>query len=388
MRPVGTAQVSGAGPAGAGRPRYRALGPLRVRGLDGWVAVGPAKQRALLAVLLLRANQVVPAEQLMAELWGAHRPATAAKVVQVYVSKLRRLLDDAGAALQTSPPGYRLVVRPGELDAHEFDRLAAEGRALLASGAAADAAERLGAALALWRGAPLADVPATPLVESEAARLAAHRLVTVGIRVDAELAAGGHVELLPRLEALVREHPLHEGLRGQLMVALYRAGRQADALAAYRDLRGRLVDELGVEPCPELQRVERQILTADPALSPRRQPRDGQPPAPAGPSPAAAAPGSPAEVALRLRGALLGLAELRDHAAGARDAARGAIRAAKHAGDLAAARDAQRALAAADGRWRRYEEAVERCEQALALTEGLAGPTAAGVTPAGAAGPR
>lgn len=400
--------------------RYRILGPLRVRRDDRWLAVGPAKQRTLLAVLLLKANQAVSTDRLMAELWDDRPPATAAKVVQVYVSKLRRLLGDGQARrLQTCAPGYRLAVGRGELDAGEFDRLAAEGRAALAAGEVTIAAARLASALRLWHGPVLADVPPTPTGAVAAARLGEQRLMALEAQAEAELACGGHAELLPALEALVMEHPLRERLRGKLMVALYRSGRQAEALAAYHELRATLVEELGVEPGPEMQRLERQILTMDPALSPEppSQPpqpgpaRDGPPPARDVPSGHAAPtfdsgaspsgepvplvrPVNPAgeaddplgEAVAGLHDALRRFSALREQCERRQALTQAAVSASEHSGESAAAVKARLALADGEGRRRRYQEAIEHCEEALAITMELGGAKPAGQAPDAASG--
>jgi DNA-binding SARP family transcriptional activator/Tfp pilus assembly protein PilF len=254
--------------------RFRILGPLEVWDGRGWVGVPPGKQRALLAVLLLKANQLVAADGLIEQLWARQPPTGATNQLQVYVSRLRRRLDDRpGLVLVTQSPGYRLVVGAGELDLQRFEELAATGRRAVQEGALETAAGSLGEALGLWRGRALADVSPGPLVDGEAARLEERRLLAEEDRIDVELRRGGHGGLVGQLQALVAQQPLRERLWGQLLVALYRSGRQAEALAAYQQLRGSLVAELGIEPCAELQRLQRQILTADPALQPPpRQP--------------------------------------------------------------------------------------------------------------------
>ncbi len=247
--------------------RFRVLGPLEVRDEDGWTNLTAAKQRALLAVLLLKANQAVSAHWLIEQLWDQQPPATAANQLQVHVSRLRRLLGDPrGRILVTQAPGYRLAVGPGELDLDWFEELAASGRGALGDGALDQAAGMLGEALRLWRGPALADVPAGALVEREAARLEERRLLAVEDCVEVKLRRARHGELVAELQVLVAQEPLRERRWGLLLLALYRSGRQADALAAYRQLRERLVEELGVEPGAELQRLQRQILAADPAL--------------------------------------------------------------------------------------------------------------------------
>jgi DNA-binding SARP family transcriptional activator len=244
--------------------RFRILGQLEVEGPAGEIRLGGAKQRTLLALLLLHANEVVPTGTLIELLWTEAPPADAAKALQVQVSRLRRALD--ADVLRTLPGGYLLEVDPGEFDLRRFEELAAAGRELLAKGDAAAARGTLADALELWRGTPLAEFAMNPLARREAGRLEELRLATLEDRIDADLALGAHRQLVGELEALVARHPLRERLRAQLMLALYRAGRQADALAAYRDARRALVDELGIEPGRELQELEQSILRQDTAL--------------------------------------------------------------------------------------------------------------------------
>lgn len=253
-----------------GRMEFRILGPLEVHGPDGPVALGGAKQRALLALLLLRRGEVVSSDTLIDELWGERPPATAAKSVQVYVSHLRKALRDG--LLETRGRGYALRLEPEQLDLDRFERLLEQGTDLLAAGDARRAAETLRAALALWRGPPLADLAYESFVQAEAARLQELRLSALEARIEADLALGRHGELVPELDALVRQHPLRERLRGQLMLALYRSGRQAEALEAYREARRALVDEMGLEPGRALQELERAILRQDPQLDPPARP--------------------------------------------------------------------------------------------------------------------
>jgi YVTN family beta-propeller protein len=243
---------------------FRILGPIQAIESDRSVALGPAKQRALLAALLVHANEVASVDRLIDELWGERPPAKAAKSVQVYVSQLRKLLGDG--LLETSGHGYLLHVQPGALDSERFEHLLAEGRAALAEDEANRAAETLRAALALWRGPALSDVAYEPFAQPEIARLEELRLAALEERIDADLALGGHADLVAELEGLVCAEPLRERLRGQLMLALYRAGRQADALNAYQESRRVLVEELGLEPSRELQDLERAILNQAEAL--------------------------------------------------------------------------------------------------------------------------
>jgi DNA-binding SARP family transcriptional activator/class 3 adenylate cyclase/tetratricopeptide (TPR) repeat protein len=254
---------------------FRILGPLEVLDAQGRpLALGGPKQRALLAVLLLHAGQVVAVERLIDELWGQDPPDTAAHSLQVYVANLRKILEPhrprraAGGVLRTRAPGYLVDPDPEELDLVRFERLAAEGRVALAAGDPAGAARLLGEAEGLWRGPALADVTLAASGQGEVVRLEERRLAALEDRIEGELALGRHGELVGELQALVAAHPLRERLWGQLMVALYRSGRQADALAAYRQTRETLAEELGIDPSPALQELERAILAQDPHLTP------------------------------------------------------------------------------------------------------------------------
>jgi DNA-binding SARP family transcriptional activator len=244
---------------------FRLLGPLEAVDDGRTLPLGGTKQRALLAVLLLSANETVPGERLVDALWGERPPATATKAIQVYVSGLRRVV--GADRLQTRGRGYAIVAVPEEIDVARFERLTAEGRRALAAGAHAEAAERLATALALWRGPALADLAAEPFAEPAAARLEELRLAALETRLDADLLLGRHAELVGELEGLVAGEPLRERPRRQLMLALYRSGRQAEALAAYQEARTTLVEELGIEPGPELQELERAILRQDASLA-------------------------------------------------------------------------------------------------------------------------
>jgi predicted ATPase/DNA-binding SARP family transcriptional activator len=243
---------------------FGVLGPLTLVTDGEPAALGGRKQRALLATLLLEANRVVSSDVLIDAVWGEEPPDTARNTVQVYISQLRKLLPPG--VLETVPPGYRLSVEPRTVDVFEFARLGDEGRAALGDGNPARAAQTLRSALALWRGTPLLDL-AGELGVAESARLEELRLAVLEDRIDADLALGQHGRLVPELERLVVEDPLRERLRGQLMLALYRSGRQADALAVYQRARKTLVDELGIEPGESLRRLERAILAHDPSLS-------------------------------------------------------------------------------------------------------------------------
>jgi DNA-binding SARP family transcriptional activator len=243
---------------------FRILGPLEAWAEGGEVTLGGPKPRALLVLLLLHPNEVVPADRLMDELWGEDVPERAAAALRVNVSRLRKALPQD--VLTTRSPGYVVRVEAGELDLHCFERLVDEGRSLLARGMTADASERLSEALSLWRGPALADFAYESFAQTAIARLEEIRLAAVELRIEADLAQGRHDELVGELEALVSEHPLRERLRGYLMTALYRSGRQAEALDAYQDARRALVDELGIDPSPALQELERAILRQDSSL--------------------------------------------------------------------------------------------------------------------------
>ena len=245
------------------------LGPLEAVHDGMQVPLGSRKQRALLAILLLRANEVVAPDALIDELWGERPPPSAAHTLQVYVSRLRSAFRQGGGddgILVTRPAGYLLRVGFGELDLHRFEHLAEEGRRALASDSPERAAERLREALALWRGDPLADLAFEPFARIDVERLEELRLAALEDRIDADLALGRHTALVPETERLVAQYPLRERLRGQRMLALYRAGRQADALTAYRETRDYLVGELGLEPRKELRALEQAMLRQDESL--------------------------------------------------------------------------------------------------------------------------
>ena len=253
-----------------GMVEFGILGPLEIAAGGQPLPVQGARTRAVLAMLLVHANQVVPADRLTAELWAGQPADRAAASLQVRVSQLRKALRAAGEAdrLVTRPPGYLIRVTPGELDAPRFEHLARDGETALAAGDGALAARRLDEALGLWRGAALADVDDAPFAQAEARRLEERRLAALESRAEARLACGGHRELIGELETLTAAHPLRERLWAHRMLALYRAGRQAEALRAYRDLRAILTGELGIEPSPALRELEGRILRQDAALAP------------------------------------------------------------------------------------------------------------------------
>jgi DNA-binding SARP family transcriptional activator/ATP/maltotriose-dependent transcriptional regulator MalT len=247
---------------------FRILGALEVRDAGRPVSLGAQKQRAVLAVLLLHANELVTSERLLEDVWSDGPPPTARTALQGYVSRLRKALGPT--LIRTHDAGYVLELgTQGDVDAQRFESLLDESRSARAKGDATLAAATLSEALALWRGPALADFAYEPFAQAEIARLEGLRLAGVEDRIDAELALGKGAELVGEIEALVAAHPFRERPRGLLMLALYRAGRQADALAAYQDARELLVEELGIEPGPELQRLEGAILRQEPELEAR-----------------------------------------------------------------------------------------------------------------------
>ena len=247
---------------------FRVLGPLEViRGQQG-LPLGSPKQRALLGLLVVHANEPIPRERLIEELWGDAAPKTVNAILNVYLSRLRRLLADGTGEqlLLTQAAGYVLSVPPEGLDARRFEALLERGRRELASGEAGRASLTLRDALALWRGPALADLAFEPFAQTEIARLEELRLAALEARIEADLALGHQDSLVAELETLVAAHPFREGLRAQLMLALYRSGRQAEALEMYRRARRTFSEELGIEPGPRLQELEGAILRHDSSL--------------------------------------------------------------------------------------------------------------------------
>jgi DNA-binding SARP family transcriptional activator len=239
---------------------FRILGPLEVVGEDGRIELGGQKQRALLGGLVIRAGRVVSTDRLLDELWGEQPPKTATTSLQNLVSQLRKLI--GARVLVTRPPGYLLQVEPDQVDAVRFERAVSEAR----GAPPAERAKLLAGALALWRGPPLADLEFERFAEGEVRRLEELRLDALEERVDADLETGLGSELVPELEQLVERHPLRERLRRELMLALYRAGRQAEALEAYHEARRVLADELGIDPGPELKQLYGSILRQERVL--------------------------------------------------------------------------------------------------------------------------
>src|SRR5947208_5296122 len=239
---------------------FRILGPLEVSDETGALLLGGQKQRAVLALLLLEPGRVVSNDRLIDALWGEQPPRTATTSLQNFISQLRKTLGPE--VLETKAPGYRLRIRPGELDLDRF-------RVIVESARGADPqtrAEKLRHALALWRGPALADLTYEAFAEPHIAYLEELRLATLEERVDADLALGAHAELVGELEGLVDEYPMRERLRGQYMLALYRAGRQAEALQTYAEGRRLLVDQLGIEPSRDLQQLHGAILRQESGL--------------------------------------------------------------------------------------------------------------------------
>ena len=246
--------------------RIRLLGHLEASVDDHPVSLGGSKQRAVLAMLGLEANRLVSAERLIEGLWGEEPPASAAKMVQNYVWRLRKALAaDGGAEIVTRGRAYELLIDRELVDALRFERLVGEAT----RGDPGDSARQ---ALALFRGDPLADISDEPFAGAEIRRLEALRLTAAELAIDADLAEGRHQEVVGEIDALLAENPLRERLHAQRLLALYRCGRQADALAAYRDARRELVEDVGIEPGPELQRLHAAILRQDPGAGRRRRP--------------------------------------------------------------------------------------------------------------------
>ncbi|MFE1993007.1 AfsR/SARP family transcriptional regulator [Streptomyces parvulus] len=251
------------------------LGPLRadVNGVS--IVPTAGKPRQILALLAFYPGRVMPVPTLMEEIWGTNMPQSAMTTMQTYILQLRRRLgtamgpDAPGRAkevLATRHGGYLLQVPPESVDVHRYEQLVTAGQAAFEEARDEKAADLFRDALALWQGPALVDVRVGPILEIEVMRLEESRLGTVERRIDVDLRLGRHAELIAELTDLIARHPQHEGLHSQAMVALYRSGRQATALDVYRRLRGRLIEELGVEPSPQLQRLHQAMLTVDPAL--------------------------------------------------------------------------------------------------------------------------
>ena len=258
---------------------FRILGPLEVLDGDQTLPLRGTKQTALLAMLLVHANEVIGEDRLLEELWREQQPQSGRAALRVRVSGLRKALP--GVTIATRARGYVIELEPDALDAARFERLLARGSTALGAGEAEEAASLLRTASGLWRGPALPDFAYEGWAQAEIARLEELHVRATEERIEAELALGRHANLVVELEALVAAHPLRERLRGQLMLALYRAGRQAEALEAYRDGRRYMADELGLEPSPALQALEQEILRQDPSLEPAAQAGVGDAAAPA-----------------------------------------------------------------------------------------------------------
>ncbi|MFF4402811.1 BTAD domain-containing putative transcriptional regulator [Streptomyces sp. NPDC001480] len=262
--------------------RIQVLGPLNAEVNGGSIVPSAGKPRQILALLSLYPGRVVPVPTLMEEIWTSDMPRSALTTLQTYILQLRKRLGTAmgpGApssvkdVLTTRHGGYMLQIADDCVDVHQYERLVREGQQAFEKGDNEVSADRFRAALDLWKGSALVDVRTGPVLEIEVRRLEESRLVTVERRIDADLRLGRHAELLAELAELTARHPQHEGLHSQVMVALYRSGRQAGALEVYRRLRMRLIDELGVEPSPQLQRLHQAMLAVDPLLDVMAGPR-------------------------------------------------------------------------------------------------------------------
>ena len=257
--------------------QFNVLGPIEVEHPGRSVQLSGRRQLGLLAILLLNANEVVSTDRLVDDLWSDDPPANATAALHNHVSRLRKELGPE--SLLTRACGYVLRVDPEAVDACRFERLLDRAERLARAGIAGASAAALDEALDLWRGRPFEELGYERFLQGEVARLEERRLVAREARLDAVLALGGHAAAVPELEALIHEHPLRERLRAQLMLALYRSGRQADALAAYHAARRTLDDELGIAPGPALRQLERAILRQDPGLE-QRPPRAARRPRP------------------------------------------------------------------------------------------------------------
>lgn len=254
---------------------FRLLGPLEAEINGATLHLRSPKQRAVLSALLAAANDLVPLDRLIDWSWPRRPPKAATAVVQAHISRLRRAIEPHRPAWAPSriliyrAPGYVMRVEPEQLDTLVFERMVAEGRAALENDDAPRAAAILGRALALWRGTPLADVSMVDAAQATITRLEAVRLSAVVARIEADLRLGRDASLVPELEALVRDHPFDERLCAQLMIALYRCGRQAESLEAYARMRDALARELRIAPAPASRRLREAILAQDPSLEPR-----------------------------------------------------------------------------------------------------------------------
>ena len=246
---------------------FRILGPLEVLDGNRAVEIRGDIQRALLAILLLNANAVVATDRLIDELWEDSPPASGNTALQVRVSQLRKGLgQDRDGPIVTRAPGYLTEVGPDQLDLHRFERFVQDASRALEEGDPATASDKLRSALRLWRGPALADFGYADFARAEITRLEELRVAAVQLRIEADLVLGRHAQLVSKLRGLVLEHPAREQLRAHLMLALFRSGRQSEALAAYQDARREFIEQFGIEPSPALQELEGAILRHDPGL--------------------------------------------------------------------------------------------------------------------------
>jgi SARP family transcriptional regulator, regulator of embCAB operon len=254
---------------------FNILGPLEIVNGHAPIVIDSAKRRGLLCALISHANDVVSLDNLIEWIWQGPVPPQATAIVQAHISRLRRILEPerapwgASELIQRRAPGYLLRADPEQIDAMRFQRHVAEGRAALEAGDPRRAASILAAGLRLWRGRPLADVAAHTVAQGAITRLDGLRLSATIMRIEADLELGRHLAVVPELEWLLHEHPLDERLGAQLMIALYRSGRQADALSVYNRMRQNLAKQLRIEPAPRSQRLRAAILAQHPCLDPR-----------------------------------------------------------------------------------------------------------------------
>src|SRR5580704_5496568 len=246
--------------------QFRILGSVEVEDDGLRIDLGGLRERALLACLLLSANRVVSAGRLAEDLWSGSPPPHSTATLRVYIARLRRVLGPQAGLLVTQAPGYRLNVEDDQLDALRFEVLVRAAEADMAAGRPDAAASALRESLGLWHGPALSDVSDLPFAQADADRLEEARLTALEKRVDADLACGRHASLVAELDNLAASHPLRERFTGQRILALYRCGRQAEALSAYTELRDRLAEELGIDPSPDLRRLQERILRQDPGL--------------------------------------------------------------------------------------------------------------------------
>jgi DNA-binding SARP family transcriptional activator len=249
--------------------QYKVLGPFSVTINNQDCTPSAAKVRQVLALTLLRANQIVSLDAIIEELWGDSPPRSAVATTQTYIYQIRKLLAQhsdertANQTMRTAPPGYLLNVGPEQLDSWEFDRIVGRARVLLERRQPEPAAGLLGQALAMWNGPVLVDVAGGPLLQRYAARLEEKRMLALELRLRADMGLGRHRELIAELKSLVLTYPYHEWFHAQLMIALHRSGRRGEALTTFRQARQLLNDQLGIEPSADLQQIHRSILKAD-----------------------------------------------------------------------------------------------------------------------------